>query len=283
MKVTIAETGLPGSPNTTVPSRVPNQVGRPGRSATRQKTSSTPSACSAGLTWSWGPTETPPESTRTSVSSSAAAMAARVASSVSATTAVRSTCAPACVASAASVAALELCSWPGPSGPPGATSSSPVARTTTRGLRAQRTRSAAGLDGDPDLGGADARARRQDGRARAQIVAGRAHVAAGVDLVVERHAIAVDGHELDLQDRVGPVGQCGAGRDAHRLPFADGHGGGRPRARLADDPQGSPGWAGTQGEAVHRAVGERGDVALGDDVLGQHAAERILDRDVLGG
>jgi hypothetical protein len=37
------------------------------------------------------------------------------------------------------------------------------------------------------------------------------------------------------------------------------------------------------GEAVHRAVGEGGHVALGDDVLGQHAAERVLDRDVLGG
>ena len=36
MKVTIAETGLPGRPKTSVSSRVPNQVGRPGRSATRR-------------------------------------------------------------------------------------------------------------------------------------------------------------------------------------------------------------------------------------------------------
>ena len=40
MKVTIAETGLPGRPKTSVSPRVPNHVGRPGRSATRQKTSS---------------------------------------------------------------------------------------------------------------------------------------------------------------------------------------------------------------------------------------------------
>ena len=42
--VTIAQTGLPGRPNTSVSSRVPNHVGLPGRSATRQKRSSTPSA-----------------------------------------------------------------------------------------------------------------------------------------------------------------------------------------------------------------------------------------------
>ena len=54
-------------------------------------------------------------------------------------------------------------------------------------------------------------------------------------------------------------------------------------ARLADDAQRAPGGARAHGEAVHRAVGEGGHVALGDDVLGQHAAERVLDRDVLGG
>ena len=60
-KVTIAETGLPGSPRTSTPSRAPNHVGLPGASATRQKRCSTPSRASAGLTWSCGPTETPPE------------------------------------------------------------------------------------------------------------------------------------------------------------------------------------------------------------------------------
>ena len=63
--VTAADTGLPGSPNTRRPPSVPNQVGLPGCSATPQNTSSTPSAASAGLTWSWGPTDTPPETTTT--------------------------------------------------------------------------------------------------------------------------------------------------------------------------------------------------------------------------
>ena len=49
--VTTAETGLPGSPNTSFGTdRVPNQVGLPGCSATLQNTSSTPSSASAGLT-----------------------------------------------------------------------------------------------------------------------------------------------------------------------------------------------------------------------------------------
>ena len=59
-KVTIAETGFPGRPKTSVSPWVPNQVGLPGFSATPQKRSSTPSSASAPLTWSCSPTETPP-------------------------------------------------------------------------------------------------------------------------------------------------------------------------------------------------------------------------------
>ncbi len=63
-KVTIADTGLPGRPKTSVPpGATPNQVGLPGFRATRQKTCSTPSASRAALTWSCSPTETPPEIT----------------------------------------------------------------------------------------------------------------------------------------------------------------------------------------------------------------------------
>src|SRR5690349_23019429 len=43
------------------------------RSSTRQKRSSTPSPARAGLTWSCGPTETPPEISTTSAASSAPA------------------------------------------------------------------------------------------------------------------------------------------------------------------------------------------------------------------
>ena len=54
-----------------------------------------------------------------------------------------------------------------------------MASTTTRGRRAQRHRSAAGHDGDADLGRAHARAGGQDGLAGADVVARGAQVAAG--------------------------------------------------------------------------------------------------------
>ena len=76
----IADTGFPGSPNTSVPSGAwPNHVGLPGFSRTPQNRSSTPRAASAGFTWSCGPTDTPPEPITTSASSIARANASSVA------------------------------------------------------------------------------------------------------------------------------------------------------------------------------------------------------------
>ena len=79
----MADTGLPGSPNASArppgPSAVPNQVGRPGRSATPQKRASTPSAENASRTWSCSPTDTPPDTHTTSASQRARASAVRVA------------------------------------------------------------------------------------------------------------------------------------------------------------------------------------------------------------
>ena len=93
-KPTSAETGLPGSPNTSVAPRTPNEIGFPGRTATRQKTSSTPSSAPAARTRSCSPTETPPVVTSTSASSPRAT-AFRVAASSSLTRGSRSTSAPA--------------------------------------------------------------------------------------------------------------------------------------------------------------------------------------------
>jgi len=69
--------GLPGRPRTSVSPCVPHHVGLPGRSATRQKTSRTPWLSSAGLTWSCGPTDTPPLRSTRSASASARPIAAR--------------------------------------------------------------------------------------------------------------------------------------------------------------------------------------------------------------
>ncbi len=73
VNVTIADTGLPGSPKTSCSPRDPNQVGLPGCSATPQKCWSTPTVESAGRTWSCGPTETPPVMISRSARSSASA------------------------------------------------------------------------------------------------------------------------------------------------------------------------------------------------------------------
>ena len=65
------ETGLPGSPKTSVLPRTPNATGLPGFTATRQKTSSTPSSPRMRRTRSCGPTDTPPDVTRTSAAETA--------------------------------------------------------------------------------------------------------------------------------------------------------------------------------------------------------------------
>ena len=134
------DSGLPGRPVTSVPlGAEPHQTGCPGCVAIRQKSSVTPSSSNAGLTWSRGPTETPPVETTRSASASAAAKAKRVASARSGTLSTRTISQPA----AASVAqtSTELDSWicPRSRGDPGGTSSSPVVRTTTRGRRMQAT------------------------------------------------------------------------------------------------------------------------------------------------
>ena len=115
-KVTSADTGLPGRPKTTLGPRVPNQVGLPGFSATRQKSSSTPSSASAGLTWSCGPTDTPPGRSRHRPASSARPRVSTVWARSSRTISRAITRAPARWACAARAYALELRIWPGASG-----------------------------------------------------------------------------------------------------------------------------------------------------------------------
>ena len=131
--MTMAETGLPGSPNTSFGPATPNQVGFPGFSATPQKRSSAPTDARASFTWSCSPTDTPPEMHTTSPAASARSSAVTVDSRSSATCSTSSTRPPARVAWALSAAAFESRIWPGPSGRPGPTSSSPVTSTVTRG------------------------------------------------------------------------------------------------------------------------------------------------------
>ena len=95
------DTGFPGRPKTSVPLGArPNHSGLPGLWATRQKISSTPSAASAGFTWSCGPTLTPPVETTTSADSIASASIRSVAPRSSGTTPCTVTSTPARAASA---------------------------------------------------------------------------------------------------------------------------------------------------------------------------------------
>src|SRR2546426_2985151 len=64
-KVTIADTGLPGSPKTGRSSSEPNVIGLPGRIATFHKWSSAPHLTSASRTRSSSPTDTPADDTST--------------------------------------------------------------------------------------------------------------------------------------------------------------------------------------------------------------------------
>ena len=128
------ESGLPGRPNTSVSPRRPNHSGLPGFTRTRQNSSSTPQASKAGLTWSCGPTLTPPETTSTSPLRPAST-AARVESKSSAITPPSITCAPARSASSRTISPFDSWILPGSGGAPSGSSSEPV---TSRCSRARR-------------------------------------------------------------------------------------------------------------------------------------------------
>ena len=134
--MTIADTGFPGSPNAGTGPAIPNHVGCPGRIATRQKCSSTPSEANAPFTWSCSPTDTPPDTHTMSESASARESATRVASAESGTVSLNTTSPPARATWAPTVSGFELQIRPGAGSDPGGASSSPVASTATRGRRA---------------------------------------------------------------------------------------------------------------------------------------------------
>ena len=128
---------------------VPNQVGPPGPGATRQKPLvARRGPISAGLTWSCGPTETPPERTTTSACVQRVrrcAFARRPLLAVAHHAERKDLGARQRRQRGQRDPSLELCSCPCFSGAPARRSSSPVARTMTRGRRARsagRTRPA---------------------------------------------------------------------------------------------------------------------------------------------
>ena len=212
-----AETGLPGSAKTSVPSSLTaNVVGRPGLSLTPAKTSRKPSRASAGRTWSCGPTDTPPVVMSMSTSRSAARITATVASR-SSPTRTRVTSSP-----------PARCTAPPSAGPfesrmpPGGKRLAGVGQLVTgaherdprpphdAGARDVQRREHA------HLGRAEQRAGVDDERARPDVLAGRAQVQALADRSRRRRSRRRRRHDLLLGDRVGALRHRRAGRDAHR-------------------------------------------------------------------
>ena len=263
------ESGLPGRPNTSVAPRRPNHSGLPGLSRTRQNTSSTPAASSAGLTWSCGPTETPPETSSTSPASAGLDRGAR-GGQVVGDDRVHD-----------DLGAGALGEQPQRE-PVGLVDPARLRRRAhLEQLRPGREhvddRAPAHRD-LADAGGGE-RGDALDGERRA---GGREHVAAGdvlaavADVVPaaqrpgRRHAVAVERGVLDAQDRVGAVGQRRAGRDPQRGPGRERGGGHLARGDSPAIARGDRrvGVGGAHRVAVHRGAVERREVDGAARVLG---------------
>ncbi len=131
----MVETGLPGRPNTGTAPRRPKISGLPGRMAIFQKSSVMPSAPNASRTRSCSPTDAPPVVTSRSAPRAAATMVWSACASSGATPSSNGS-PPQARTKAAKAGPFEETIWFGPMGSPGITTSSPVGRMATRGLRA---------------------------------------------------------------------------------------------------------------------------------------------------
>jgi len=135
VNMTIAETGLPGSPTAGLPSTTARMVGLPGRAATPcTSTPGAPSRLNVSAVRSRALTLLPAVTTSMSAAGSAACSAARSAPGASETSGLRCASAPARWQSAWIVPLLMSRIWPGRSaGASGGTSSSPVENRLTSG------------------------------------------------------------------------------------------------------------------------------------------------------
>ena len=250
------------------------EPGRACRAAARRarRRSSTPSCSSAGLTWSCGPTETPPESEEHVGCPRAPSASAGVGRGRGrrATAGRAPTSAPACRGQRREGRAR----WSRGSGPGRAARRarrarrrwprSPPAgagrRAAWRGPAPAATPSSAGPSARPAR-----RARRSRRvRPRPRRARGRPARSRRRSTRSTRARRRVRRRALDRNDGVGAAGHRGAGRDAHRLAVAElaGERGARPRLARRRRTRGRPGPR--HREAVHRAVGERRDVVRGD-------------------
>ena len=210
-------------------------------------------------------------------------MLARVAAASSGTRCAAPVSAPAFVASPDSIGALELWISPGPSGSPGARSSSPVHRTATRGL-------APTGDGGRPRRPSPRRARPPRRRVPASSTTASARMSSpaprtfspdgGGALGLDRRAVERD---VLLGDHGGrPSRDRRAGRDPDRFAVADFEPRGRAGTGFADHLEHPARIPGQHRVAVHRRARKRRHVAGGAHVGREHTAQRGVDLHLLG-
>ena len=272
-KVTIADTGLPGSPKTSAPGAVPNHVGLPGLRRTPQKTSSTPRAASAGFTWSCGPTDTPPEMHTTSAPSRASRSAARLRSRSSGIVPAQHHLGSGALGLRREAHRVRVADLARPERL--AHLHELVARAEHRDPRAARAQHLAHAQRGEhaQLGRPEGDPRPQDHLARRDVLPGAPHVGARDGL---RHAHVAVGRlrRLDGHHGVRAGGDHRARGDDHRLPGPQRALGRAARARLAHHRQGG-GRPGHHGVAVHGGRVEGGKRVRRPRVLVEHPPERL--------
>ena len=135
---------------------------------------------------------------------------------------------------------------------------------------------------EPDLGGTELRAGRHHQLAGAQVGARPVKVCPGLQASRHRHRVAVHTRVLDHHDGVRAVRHDASGQDAGRGPDVNVRGEGAARSGLTDDPQRAAGVGCPDRIAVHRAGGMRRQSARSHQVLREHAAVPIGERNRLG-
>ena len=284
----MAETGLPGSPKTSAPCwATPNQVGLPGFSATRQKTRSTPSEANASLTWSWPPTETPPQTT----TSSASSMRSIAALGELGIVPHRLRCHQLRPRAQGERRDRVGVGVPNATGLPRRTGFEQlVARRQHRQTRAPDAADRRSPDRreHTELRRTDASATSQHRGPRLDVVTGVPHVGARLHLGLDLDTPVANARVLDPYDRVGSIRDHGAGRDPDRLPSVQRRQCGATRPGLIPDREnhraarrGAPRVLRPHREAVHRGVVEAGNRVGALHVDGENPSERLAQRDRL--
>ena len=220
--------------------RRPNHSGLPGLIRTRQKTSSTPQASKAGLTWSCGPTETPPETIRMSPCRPSS-MTSCVRSAVVGDRRVVHEQRARLLHQRPDRDRVRLVDLARLGGAPGSSSSLPVTIRSTRGIRGTSTK--------PTPGGGE-RGQPRHGQdvagpgqhvARVHVLAATADVQPGGDGRRWRRPCRRALGVLDAQDGVGAGRDRGAGRDPRGGPRLERRASSPPAARSPITRSSAPG------------------------------------------